>query len=736
LTGPFPEFFANLSNLTVLNLRRNNLHGWIPPAILQHKKLKSIDLYHNLEISGQLPNFSVGSRLENLNVGRTGFSGIIPPSLSNLMSLKNLGLGARGFSGQIPSSIGNLKSLNELEISGMEIVGPIPSWIANLTSLTSLQFYDCGLSGSIPYFLSEFRYLKKLVLCNCGFSGEILSPISNLTQLQILLLYSNNFEGMVELNFFGNMPYLSVLDLSSNDLVVPDVEDNSSLTSLPKLYTLGLGGCNISKFPNFLRHQDELSWLDLSYNQIHGAIPRWAWELWNGIAVLILSNNEFTGVGYDHFLPVQDIIILDLRNNLFEGPIPIPQGSANVLDYSNNMFSSIPSHLSSHLNDIALFLVRGNHLSGNLSASFCGGMNILLLDLSYNNFSGLIPSCLMENVVGMQSLNLRNNQLHGEIPNNNKEGCSFEALDFSNNQIEGQLPRSLVACKNLEIFDVGNNQISDSFPCWMGELVRLQVLVLKSNKLFGQVGQPIQELKSACAFPSATIVDLSSNNFFGPLPEDQWFKNLRSMISRDPNMSLIMDHQVPGVTSRYRYTTAITYKGHDTTFAQILTTLVFIDFSNNTFNGSIPAAIGELGLLHGLNISHNFLTGPIPPQLGHLNKLEALDLSFNELSGEIPQELASLDFLTTLNLSDNRLVGSIPVSPHFLTFSNSSFQGNDGLCGPPLSKACNNITETDAVPSKKKSVDFVLFLLVGVGFGVGFAVAIVVAWGIPVRKRC
>lgn len=94
-----------------------------------------------------------------------------------------------------------------------------------------------------------------------------------------------------------------------------------------------------------------------------------------------------------------------------------------------------------------------------------------------------------------------------------------------------------------------------------------------------------------------------------------------------------------------------------------------------------------------------------------------------------------MDSLTTLNLSDNRLVGSIPASPHFSTFSSSSFQGNDGLCGPPLSKACNdNVTQADAVRSEKRSVDFVLFLFVGVGFGVGFAVAVVVAWGIPVRK--
>ncbi|EXC54609.1 hypothetical protein L484_001284 [Morus notabilis] len=39
-----------------------------------------------------------------------------------------------------------------------------------------------------------------------------------------------------------------------------------------------------------------------------------------------------------------------------------------------------------------------------------------------------------------------------------------------------------------------------------------------------------------------------------------------------------------------------------------------------------------------------------------------------------------------LNLSKNQLTGPIPQERQFSTFLNSSFEGNLGLCGPPLSR--------------------------------------------------
>ena len=79
----------------------------------------------------------------------------------------------------------------------------------------------------------------------------------------------------------------------------------------------------------------------------------------------------------------------------------------------------------------------------------------------------------------------------------------------------------------------------------------------------------------------------------------------------------------------------------------------------------------------------------IPSRMSSLVQLESLDLSRNYLSGEIPSGLASLTFLAVLDLSYNYLSGPVPQSGQFLTFPNTSYEWNNGLCGSPLSRQCH-----------------------------------------------
>ncbi|CAL4965439.1 unnamed protein product [Urochloa decumbens] len=655
LTGLVPDFIANYSFLSVLQLSYNNLEGWISPEIFEHKKLVTIDLHHNPKLSGSLPNISADSCLQNLLVGHTNFSGTIPSSIGKIKSLRRLGLNALGysrdlpssigFSGNLPSSIGELKSLNTLKVSGFNLVGPIPAWITNLTSLEILQFSLCGLYGPIPSSIGHLIKLKTLAVVQCKASGRIPPHIFNMTQLEELALGSNNIIGTVELNSLWRLPNLSLLDLSNNKIVVLEGQDNSSMVSFPNIMFLKLASCSLTKFPSILKHLNDCIGLDLSNNQMHGVIPRWVWEKWStdfdgngGLFFLNLSHNKFTSVGYESFLPIYSVK-LDLSFNMFEGPLPLPQYGSQVLDYSSNMFSSMQRNFSSQLRHTYVFKASRNNLSGNIPTSFC--MVYEFLDLSYNTFDGSIPSCLMEDAKSLRVLNLKENQLDGELPDNINENCTLELLNISGNRIKGQLPRSLVACKGLEVLAIANNEITGSFPCWMSTLPRLQVLTLKQNNFFGLVTPSSAKDKITCGFPSLRILDLSSNNFSGTLNKE-WLSKLTSMMVKVSNETFVMEYYAyQGEV--YQLTTELTYKGSELQFDKTWRTLAFLDVSNNAFQGNIPADIGGLALLDVLNMSHNSFAGPIPSQLGHLVHLEALDLSSNELSGEIPLELASLD---------------------------------------------------------------------------------------------
>ncbi|CAJ1931204.1 unnamed protein product [Sphenostylis stenocarpa] len=117
---------------------------------------------------------------------------------------------------------------------------------------------------------------------------------------------------------------------------------------------------------------------------------------------------------------------------------------------------------------------------------------------------------------------------------------------------------------------------------------------------------------------------------------------------------------------------------------KILRIFTSIDFSSNHFEGPIPDKLMEFKELYALDLSNNCLSGKIPSSIDNLIQLESLDLSKNSLSGEIPIQLASLSFLSYLNLSFNHLVGKIPTGTQLQSFPASSFEGNDGLYGPPL----------------------------------------------------
>jgi Leucine-rich repeat (LRR) protein len=109
--------------------------------------------------------------------------------------------------------------------------------------------------------------------------------------------------------------------------------------------------------------------------------------------------------------------------------------------------------------------------------------------------------------------------------------------------------------------------------------------------------------------------------------------------------------------------------------------VTYMNLSNNSLSGPIPAELGTLTKLEYLILTNNLLSGPIPVKLGDLTDLEFLYLGVNLLSGEIPVELGSLPNLQRLFLNGNSLSGEIPAELGGLTNLKTLYLNNNLLEG-------------------------------------------------------
>ncbi|GLT49886.1 hypothetical protein SLA2020_234100 [Shorea laevis] len=329
-------------------------------------------------------------------------------------------------------------------------------------------------------------------------------------------------------------------------------------------------------------------------------------------------------------------------------------------------------------------LISNNHLFGEISSELCKANSLEILDFSHNNLSGMIPNCLPNLSSSLSVLNLQANRFHGDMPSMFPKGCRIQNFNLHGNQMEGLLPRALVNCRILEVLDIGNNNVKDTFPYWLESLPKLQVLILRLNKFHGFV----HNTKANSSFSKLRVLDLSNNNFVGPLP-GHYIENLKAMVNPHEDDNNFSQYMGGRFSISYEYSVVVTLKGFIIELEKVLTIFTSFDLSKNKFAGEIPKVIGKLSSLKGLNLSYNNFNGHIPHSLGNLTNLEWLDLSSNELVGEIPQELVSVTSLSILNLSNNQLVGCIPQGNQFNTFENSSYEGNPRLYGFPLTKSCD-----------------------------------------------
>ncbi|KAL7250428.1 hypothetical protein ACSBR1_012439 [Camellia fascicularis] len=489
ISSPLPHALLNLSSLTSLSLGFCQLHGKFLENIFHLPNLQKLIVQYNGDLTGKLPNFNVTSSLQFLDLSWTSFSGQLPDSIDNLKALNrfyvsssnfsgsipasfwnltkitsldfshnvfsgqmpssilnlakliDLDLSVNNFSGQIPNSIGNMSQLAFLDLSGNQLIGPIPLYAVGLSKLTFLGLSNNSLNGTLPSWLFAQPLLVSIDLRNNRLQGPIPRSIYELANLTYLDLSSNNLGGVVELDKLLKLKYLSLLDLSYNGLSL-SINNSLNSTALPSLEIIGLGSCNLTEFPNFLREQAGLFSLDLSNNKIHGEVPKWVLDVGKfSLTRLDLSHN-FLSAGLEQ-LPWLALQYIDLHDNLLHGPLPVPPITTTV------------------------FLISSNKFIGKIPPLICGLGLLKVLDLSNNSLSGMIPQCLGNLSNSLSVLNLRMNSFHGAFTAIFTKGSTLRNLNLNDNQIEGQVPRSLLNCGRLEVLDLGRNKINDTFPYWL-----------------------------------------------------------------------------------------------------------------------------------------------------------------------------------------------------------------------------------------------------------------------------
>ncbi|XP_060968873.1 receptor-like protein 33 [Cannabis sativa] len=481
--------------------------------------------------------------------------------------------------------------------------------------------------------------------------------------------------------------HVTGLNLSGSCLY-GSIHSNNTLFHLVHLQKLHLGYNNFtfSSIPTTIAIFSELTFLHLGYSffqelqllgcGLYGPIPS-SIDFMNSslqsMTKIDLSNNLITGFhNYTTVLPWSNLLSFHMQSNLLQGQLPIPPSSIIHYDVSNNI------------------------LSGRIPSSICNLNSISILELSNNNLSGEFPLCSAGGISdSMLVLNLRNNSFHGIIPLQCQHKSELRMVDFSHNHFQGKLRQPFTTCMNLEYVDFSFNQLSDEFPTWLGSFPRLKVILIRANKFYGVIGK---SQNTSSEFPMLQIIDMSNNYFKGALPSEymlSWNAMKSFKMSNLTYMKAlsIIDYYTDVIydeIEEYDYSTTFVMKSVATNYGKIPINLAIIDLSSNNFSGQIPKIIGSLKALYSLNLSNNALTGHIPPSLGTLTELESLDLSQNHLSGEIPGELTNLKFLQKFDVSHNNLTGLIPQENQFYTFENNSFEGNQGLCGEPLSKKCED----------------------------------------------
>ena len=309
---------------------------------------------------------------------------------------------------------------------------------------------------------------------------------------------TNNPDTVALLSFKRNLAQFSTQPLSNwlatdaNPCKWTGVVCNGSSSSTGRVTQLSLTNLGLTgSISPSLGNLSHLQSLDLSYNQLTGAIPSELSKLQELTYLALESNSNLSGDLPLSLFNLTNLRYMYLNQNNFTGTIP-PQIAQLVhiseLHLDTNSFTGIiPEAIGQLGATLTMLNLYGNSLQGDIPGVAISNLTKLQrLDLSGNSLTGTIPKEL-GNLAALNILALQSNLLHGEIPMELSKCTNLTYLSLGNAaplqasagqvdpSLSGPIPSSFGALINLQALDISYTRVNGTIPDGLASCTNLQV---------------------------------------------------------------------------------------------------------------------------------------------------------------------------------------------------------------------------------------------------------------------
>ncbi|KAL7219690.1 hypothetical protein ACSBR2_012701 [Camellia fascicularis] len=507
LSGPIPETLGRLTSLYALSLEDDQLNGTLPQSLGHLSKLIRLCVSNNL-LEGTVSevHFTILANLMEFHASDNRLTLKVSPDWIPPFQLLEVELRSWHLGPKFPIWLQSQKQLHIIDLSCTGISDRIPTWFWNLSSSTAhlnlshnqlhgeISYIPCdlgrvflssnNLNGTLPRLSSS---LIELDLSKNLFSGDISHLLCDgnkeENRLVVLLLKENFLSGEIP-DCWMAWPSMTVIDMGNNNLTgnIP-----SSMRYLGGLQSLHLRNNHLSgEISSSLQNCHNLVMVDLSENEFIGSIPTWMGERLLHLTVLILRSNKLDGMIPLELCRISSLKILDLSNNNLSGAIPWCINNITAMAMKRNSSNVTYGVTCSNLRKCwyTTYLENANLVTKGSNYQYDKILTLVTsIDLSNNNLSGNIPEELT-GLLGLLSLNLSGNHLIGVIPKKMGDMVSLESLDLSKNQIRGEIPPSMSGMTFLSYLNLSYNNLSGKIPL-STQLQSFNASSFLGNKLCG-----------------------------------------------------------------------------------------------------------------------------------------------------------------------------------------------------------------------------------------------------------